>query len=195
MPTSPHDVTQLLQRWSNGDREALDKLIPLVYDELRQQAARYMRRERQDHTLQTTALIHEVYLRLVDQTHAGWQNRTQFFGITAQLMRRVLVDHARMHKASKRGGANIKLPLDEELAPASTEPDLNILAIDEALTKLETLDPLQARIVESRFFSGLDVEETARLLEISPRTVKREWSIAKAWIYREITRKRQSHDS
>jgi RNA polymerase sigma factor (TIGR02999 family) len=189
MPASPQDVTQLLQRWSNGDREALDKLIPLVYDELRHQAARYMRRERPDHTLQTTALIHEVYLRLVDQTHAEWQNRAQFFGITAQLMRRVLVDHARTIHAGKRGGSAIRLPLDEELLPASTEPDLDVLAIDEALTKLEAFDPLQARIVELRYFSGLNVEETATVLGISPRTVKREWSIAKAWLHREITRK------
>jgi RNA polymerase sigma factor (TIGR02999 family) len=189
MPTSAQDVTQLLQRWSNGDREALDKLIPLVYDELRHQAARYMRRERRDHTLQTTALIHEVYLRLVDQTHAEWQNRAQFFGITAQLMRRVLVDHARTIHAGKRGGSAIRLPLDEELLPASTEPDVDVLAIDEALTKLEAFDPLQARVVELRYFSGLNVEETATLLGISPRTVKREWSIAKAWLHREITRR------
>jgi RNA polymerase sigma factor (TIGR02999 family) len=189
MPASPQDVTQLLQRWSNGDREALDKLIPLVYDELRHQAARYMRRERPDHTLQATALIHEVYLRLVDQTHAEWQNRAQFFGITAQLMRRVLVDHARTIHAGKRGGSAIRLPLDEELLPASTEPDVDVLAIDEALTKLEAFDPLQARVVELRYFSGLNVEETATVLGISPRTVKREWSIAKAWLHREITRK------
>jgi RNA polymerase sigma factor (TIGR02999 family) len=148
-----------------------------------------MRRERRDHTLQTTALIHEVYLRLVDQTHAEWQNRAQFFGITAQLMRRVLVDHARTIHAGKRGGSAIRLPLDEELLPASTEPDVDVLAIDEALTKLEAFDPLQARVVELRYFSGLNVEETATLLGISPRTVKREWSIAKAWLHREITRR------
>lgn len=185
MPQSPQNVTQLLIGWGRGDKEALDKLLPLVYDELRRQAARYLRRERAGHTLQTTALIHEAYLRLVDQKNVHWQNRAHFFGIAAQLMRRILVDHARTKKRAKRGGSDIRVSLDEATAVAKAQ-DLDVVALDEALERLAKIDEQQSRIVELRFFSGLTVEETAEVLSISPATVKRDWSMAKAWLHREI---------
>ncbi len=186
MSPSSHSVTQLLQEWSSdGDRAALDRLLPIVHEELRRQAARYLRHERPGHTLLTTELVHEAYLRLIDQRDMRWQNRAHFFAISAQLMRRILVDHARKHHAAKRGGSMLTLPLADALnAPAEQVVDL--IAVDEALTKLAALDPQQSRIVELRFFSGLNVEETAEALGISPRTVKREWSVAKAWLHREI---------
>jgi RNA polymerase sigma factor (TIGR02999 family) len=186
MPQSPQNVTQLLVGWSNGDKEALDKLVPLVYDELRKQAARYLRRERVGHTLQTTALIHEAYIRLVDQKNVRWQNRAHFFGIAAQLMRRILVDHARSKGRAKRGGSNIRVSLSQaELKSAGQ--NLDIVAIDEALERLAKIDEQQSKIVELRFFSGLTVEETAAVLSISPATVKRDWSVARAWLHREIS--------
>jgi RNA polymerase sigma factor (TIGR02999 family) len=185
MPQSPENVTQLLIGWGRGDKEALDKLVPLVYDELRRQAARYLRHERVGHTLQTTALIHEAYMRLVDQKNVQWQNRAQFFGIAAQLMRRILVDHARSKKRAKRGGSDIRVSLTDATAVAAL-PDLDIVALDEALERLAEFDEQQSRIVELRFFSGLTVEETAEVLSISPATVKRDWSMAKAWLHREI---------
>jgi RNA polymerase sigma factor (TIGR02999 family) len=187
MPQTPQNVTELLIGWSKGDKEALDTLVPLVYDELRRQASRYLRRERVGHTLQTTALIHEAYLRLVDQKNVHWQNRAHFFGIAAQLMRRILVDHARTKKRAKRGGSNIRVSFDEANAMVQGQ-DLDIVALDEALHRLAEIDEQQNRIVELRFFSGLTVEETAEVLGISPATVKRDWSVAKAWLHREITR-------
>jgi RNA polymerase sigma factor (TIGR02999 family) len=182
-----HNVTQMLQDWADGDREALDKLIPVVYAELRRQAARYLRRERSDHTLQTTALIHETYLRLIDQQGVQWQNRAHFFGIAASLMRRILVDHARKDQARKRGGSAVKLPLDEA-AVATSGRDMNLVALDEALTKLATIDERKNRIVELKYFSGLSTEEVAEVLRVSPATVRHDWSLAKAWLRREIQR-------
>ena len=182
-----HSVTEMLQEWgSHGDREALDELIPIVYAELRRQAARQLRRERAGHTLQTTALVHETYLRLVGQREVRWQNRAHFFAIAAEMMRRILVDHARKTSAAKRGGSALKLQLDESLAAPDEQQQPDLVAIDEALVKLAALDPQQGRIVELRFFGGLNVEETAEVLGISPRTVKRDWRVAKAWLHREI---------
>lgn len=180
-------VTELLADWSKGDEEALTKLIPLVYDELHKLASRHLRRERSDHTLQTTALVHEAYLKLVAQKDANWQNRAQFFGVAAQLMRRILVDHARRHQASKRGGSFYKVTLDEELA-SSVESD-ELLVLDRALDQLAAFDPRQSRVVELRIFGGLTLEETAQAINTSPRTARREWSMAKAWLRREIKRR------
>lgn len=185
MTPSPHNITHLLKEWSAGDRRALDSLIPLVYEELRHQATRYLRRERPGHTLQTTALIHEAYLRLMDAGDVNWQSRAHFFAIAANLMRRVLVEHARRRDADKRGGSQVRVQLDEALAVAD-ETDVDLLAIDEALDRLAAIDPQQARVVELRFFSGLSVEETAAALGVSPKTVKRDWSVARAWLRREI---------
>lgn len=180
------NVTQLLIGWSKGDKAALDALLPLVYEELRNQAARYLRRERVGHTLQTTALIHEAYLKLVDQKNVHWQNRAHFFGIAAQLMRRILVDHARSKKRAKRGGSDIRVSFNEANMLGQAK-DLDIVALDEALERLAAIDEQQSKIVELRFFSGLTVEETAEVLSISPATVKRDWSMAKAWLHRELT--------
>lgn len=179
----PEDVTQLLLDWSKGDQSALDKLMPVVYDELRQLARRYMSRERPDHTLQVTALIHEAYLRLVNQKRARWQNRAQFFGIAAQLMRRILVDHARCRNFQKRGGQ--KLPLDEALA-LSANRSKDVLALDEALQRLASIDPRKSRVVELRYFGGLTLEEIADTLNISAPTVMRDWRLAKAWLRQEL---------
>jgi len=186
MTPSPSNVTQMLHDWSDGDREAFDKLVPIVYEELRRQAVRYLRRERPGHTLQTTALIHEAYIRLIDQTNVRWQNRAHFFGIAAQLMRRILVDHARSRQAAKRGGSDIKVPLEEAII-ASEGREVDLVALDEALERLAAIDPQQSRVVELKFFSGLSVEETAEVLGISPRTVKRDWNVAKGWLRREIS--------
>ncbi|HEX6732288.1 MAG TPA: sigma-70 family RNA polymerase sigma factor [Pyrinomonadaceae bacterium] len=181
------NVTELLVGWGNGDKAALDQILPIVYDELRKQAARYLRRERAGHTLQTTALIHEAYIRLVDQKNVRWQNRAHFFGISAQLMRRILVDHARAKGRAKRGGSDIRVSLDDANLTAKAA-NLDIIAVDEALERLAQIDEQQSKIVELRFFSGLTVEETAEVLKISPATVKRDWSMAKAWLHREISR-------
>lgn len=186
MTLTSHSVTQMLLDWSEGDREALDKLIPIVYSELRLRAARYLRRERPGHTLQTTALIHETYLRLVDQKDVRWQNRAHFFAIAAQLMRRILVDHARQRDAAKRGGADVTLTLDEAMAVFPGR-DVNLMALDETLTRLAEIDPRQSRVVELRYFSGLSIEETAEELGVSPATVKLDWSMAKAWLRREMS--------
>lgn len=183
-----HLVTQLLQEWNHGDPSALEKLIPLVYDELRRQAANYMRRERPGQSLQTTALVHEAFLKLINQRAVEWQNRNQFFAIAAHVMRRILIDHARQHQAEKRGGAELKLlPIDEAQAPVE-EPEIDLVALDQALERLASLDEQQSRVVELRFFSGLSVEETAEVLNVSTRTVKREWRSAKAWLLRELSR-------
>jgi RNA polymerase sigma factor (TIGR02999 family) len=187
MAQLPPDVSQLLLAWRNGDREALNQLMPLVYDELRRLAGGYLRRERVGHTLQTTALVHEAYLRLVDQTRADWQNRAQFFGVAAQLMRRILVDHARTQQAAKRGSGALKLSLNEVVGKAK-ERDAEVIALDDALAELQTLDPQQSRIVELRYFAGLSIAETAEVLGISPATVKREWHMAKAWLYNQLNR-------
>jgi RNA polymerase sigma factor (TIGR02999 family) len=172
--------------WGKGDQQSLESLIPLVYDELRRQARRYLRRERPDHTLQSSALVHEVYVRLIDQRQANWHNRSQFFGVAAQLMRRILVDHARSRGAVKRGAGVTKLAIAEEVAAIEMQ-NVDLIALDTSLTKLEQIDPQQCRIVELRFFSGLSIEDTADALSISPATVKRDWAMAKAWLYREIS--------
>jgi RNA polymerase sigma factor (TIGR02999 family) len=186
LPTQAQ-ITDLLIAWGDGDQAALERLFPLVYDELRRLAAFYLRRERSDHTLQPTALVNEIYLRLVDQRRVGWQNRAQFFGVAAQMMRRILVSHARSRHAAKRGGSDHRITLQDELA-VTDQLDVNLLALDEALSKLEAIDPEKSKLVELRFFSGLTVPETAEVMSISPRTVDRQWQTAKAWLYREIAR-------
>jgi len=178
-------VTELLIRWSNGDRTALDRLMPLIYDELRRLARHYMRRERPGHTLQTTALVHEAYLKLVDQTKVRWHNRAHFFGIAANLMRQILVQHARRRHAAKRGGARSSVSLEDAVG-LSEEPVVDLVALDQALIRLDALDPQKSRIVELRFFGGLTVDETAEVLGLSPRTVKRQWRVAKAWLYDQL---------
>jgi RNA polymerase sigma-70 factor, ECF subfamily len=182
------NITELLLAWNEGNREALDKLMPLVYDELHRQAARFLRRERSDHTLQTTALIHEAYLKLIDQREANWESRTHFFAIAANLMRRILVDYARSKKREKRGGDYLILPLEEAEAVAGKEKSIDLMAIDEALTKLEKIDQRQAKIVELRYFGDLTLEETAQALGVSRTTVADDWAMAKAWLHRELTR-------
>ncbi|HKA21296.1 MAG TPA: sigma-70 family RNA polymerase sigma factor [Blastocatellia bacterium] len=178
-------VTELLVDCTNGDHEALDKLIPVVYEELHRLASHYLRRERANHTLQTTALVHEAYLRLVDQKNSNWQNRAQFFGVAAQMMRRILVDYARSHRASKRGGSYHRISLSEG-AILSEDRDTDLTELDEVLERLATIDPQQSRVVELRIFGGLTVEETAEVMGISSRTVKREWSMARAWLHQQI---------
>jgi RNA polymerase sigma factor (TIGR02999 family) len=185
---SSADVTGLLVAWSQGNQEALEQLMPVVYDECRRIAARQLARERRDHTLDPTALVHELYLRLVDQHRATWESRTQFFGIAAQLMRRILVDYARTRRAEKRGGSALLVSLTAASDTPSDSQIADVLAIDDALERLATYDPDQVRIVDLRFFAGLSVEETAQVLGRSPRTVKREWRLAKAWLYRELGR-------
>lgn len=191
MVYQPKEVTQLLIRWSNGHGEALTELTPLVYHELRRLANHHLRRERPDHTLQPTALVHEAYLRLIDQTTVRWQNRAHFFGIAANLMRQILVNHALSRKAAKRGGTAVKLTLDEAVAVAK-QPSVDLVALDDALGQLAVLDAQQGRIVELRFFGGLTIEETAEVLRISPTTVKREWTMAKAWLHGSLTKGRES---
>jgi len=181
-------VTQLLVSWSDGNEAALNQLTPLVYDELRRLASRYLRNERPDHTLQSTDLVHEAYLRLVDQQNVRWQSRAHFFGIAAQMIRRILVDHARRRQAAKRGAGPVKLALDEAVV-ASEPRDFDLVALDEALENLAKLDPQQSRVVELRFFAGLSIEETAEVLKISSATVKRDWTTAKAWLFRDLSRK------
>ena len=184
--SSQPNITELLVGYGRGDKEALDQLMPVVYDELRRQAARYLRREQAGHTLQTTALIHEAYVRLVDQRNVQWQNRAHFFGIAAQLMRRILVDHARTKKRAKRGGSDIRVSLEEATVVVKGQ-DLDVVALDQALDRLAQIDEQQSRVVELRFFSGLTVEETAEVMGISAATVKRDWSMAKAWLHRELS--------
>jgi len=181
----PHDVTALLKRYSNGDQDALSQLIPQIYNELRRLASFYLQSERVDHTLQTTALVHEAYLRLVDQKQVEWSNRNHFFGVAAQMMRRILVDHARKHVSLKRGGSFSRISL-EQAAVFSRERPRELIAVDELLTRLASLDPQGSRIVELRFFAGLSLEETAEVTGLSTATVRREWSAVKAWLTREI---------
>jgi RNA polymerase sigma factor (TIGR02999 family) len=189
-PVSSNQVTELLTRWSNGEEAAREKLVPLVYDELRRVARRCLAGQPRDQTLQSTALVHEAYLRLVGRNEVHWQNRVHFFAVAARLMRGILVDHARMRSASKRGGGNLTLTLDDALAsPKQREVDL--VALDEALNALASLDPKQGELVELRFFAGLSIEDTSRVLGISPATVKREWATARAWLYGEMNREAQ----
>lgn len=185
----PQDISLVLKAWSGGDREAADKLMPLVYDELRKVAAQYLRKERPDHTLQPTALVNEAYLKLVDITYVDWQDRAHFFAVASQVMRHILVDYARAKATDKRGGDVQRLALDEAIS-FSKEQDIDLLALDDALKQLAAFDEQQSRIVEMRFFGGLSVEETAVVLGISPATVKREWALAKAWLYRKIAKQR-----
>jgi RNA polymerase sigma-70 factor, ECF subfamily len=182
---TPEGVTELLEKWRKGDRAALDELMPLVYDELRRLAVKYLRRERPGHTLQPTALVNEAYLLLADQRYARWQNRAQFIGVAAQLMRRILVDHARAHLAAKRGGQNFTVSLSEA-DRFGDKPDVDLLAIHEALERLSAIDPQQSRIVELKFFGGLTIEETEEVLGVSHSTVERDWKMARAWLRREL---------
>jgi len=185
---SSGDLTKLLSEVAKGDKVAASQLVPLVYSQMRRLAAAYMRRERENHTLQATALVHEAYLKLVDQ-RTDWQSRAHFFGVAAQVMRHILIDHARGHSRAKRGGAKEAVTLDEGLV-FSDEKSEELLALDEALQRLAKLDTRQAKVVEMRFFGGLTVEETAEALSISPITVKRDWSLARAWLYGELERQR-----
>ena len=178
----------MLREWSDGKQEAFDNLIPLVYDELHRQAARFLRKERQNHTLQTTALIHEAYLKLIDRRDVNWESRTHFFAVAAQAMRRILVDYAKAKHREKRGGDNIKLSLEETTLVAAKEQSLDLVALDEALNKLAKFDEQQARVVELRYFSGLSLEETAEALHISRATAARDWEAARAWLHRELTK-------
>ena len=182
---SSHEITQLLVAWSDGDQAALEQLTPLVYRELHRLAKGYLHQERPGHLLQTTALVNEAYLRLIDWKPAHWQNRAHFFGVAAQLMRRILVDFARARDQDKRGGAACQVSLDEAAA-VSVERVAEFIALDEALDQLAAIDPRRSRMVELRFFGGLSEEETAEVLKVSPRTVRREWSLARAWLHREL---------
>jgi RNA polymerase sigma factor (TIGR02999 family) len=183
--TDQGPVTTLLRAWSRGDEAAREQLVPMVYAELRRRAASYLRRERQGHTLEPTALVHEVYLRLIDQRQVAWQNRAHFFGIASQMMRRILVDHARAQKAQKRGGENLRVELDESSAGVVAR-DVDLEALDDALQELQRLDERQCRIVELRYFGGLSIEETAEVTRLSSATVKREWTLARAWLHRRL---------
>jgi RNA polymerase sigma factor (TIGR02999 family) len=174
--------------WNRGNRQALDELLPLVYQELRRVAACYLQRERPGHTLQATALVHEAYIRLIDQTRVRWQNRAHFLGVAAQMIRRILVDHARAKMSAKRGGQALTLALDESVEAGSTRV-ADLVSLDDALNDLARVDPQQARIVELRYFTGLSIEETAEALSTSPATVKRDWALARAWLFRELGRR------
>jgi RNA polymerase sigma factor (TIGR02999 family) len=194
MASDSDNVTKLLVDWGEGDQQALEELLPLIYKELRHLAHNFLYRERSGHTLQTTALVHEAYLKLIDQRDARWQNRAHFFAIAAQAMRRILIDSARKHAADKRGGPQEKISLDE--APdISAEPHLEFLALDEALTELAEIDPIQSKIIELRYFGGLTIEETSEVMKSSPATVKREWAMARAWLYERLSDDRQEHPS
>jgi RNA polymerase sigma factor (TIGR02999 family) len=185
---SSNEITQLLVAWSAGNKAALDKLLPLVYNELRHLAASYLRRERPDHTLQATELVHEAYFRLINREQMNGHNRAQFFGMAAQIMRNILVDHARGHLAEKRGGHHQKLSLDEALDTAQ-EKSVDLVALDDALKSLAALDAQQSRIIELRYFGGLTIEETATVLGLSPAAVFREWTFARVWLLRQLSKK------
>jgi len=186
MPSEQKNVTALLRAWGKGDEGARDQLLPLIYGELRRRAALHLRRERRGHSLQPTALVHEAYLRLVDQ-QVTWQNRAHFFGLASEMMRRILVDHARTRKRGKRDGAWTRVELDEAVA-IEEQRDVDLVSLDRALQELSELDPRHGRVVELRFFGGLTLEETAEVLGASPATVKRDWSLARAWLYRRLKR-------
>ena len=187
MESPSQQITQLLQSWNQGDQGAIEKLVPLVYGELHRLAQRYMSDERPGHTLQTTALVNEAYLRLVDSAHADWESRTHFFAVCAQVMRRVLVDWARSRQALKRGGDVCVLDLDEALA-TTKQPGTDLVALDDALNALAAVDPRKAQVVELRFFGGLNVKESADVLKVSQETVQRDWKLAKSWLRRELSR-------
>ncbi|MGB8987582.1 MAG: sigma-70 family RNA polymerase sigma factor [Candidatus Sulfotelmatobacter sp.] len=187
----PSQITQLLQRWRDGNREALDALLPLVYEELRRLAHRHLRNERAEHTLQSSALVHEAYLRLVGQDFPQWEGRTHFFAIAAQLMRQILVDYARRHRASKRGSGVCMLTLDD-VEPLPQRKDVDVVALNDALNSLAEIDPRQSHIVELRFFAGLSLEETSEAMGIGTATVQRDWTAARAWLHREISRRSSS---
>lgn len=187
----PDNISELLDAWSGGDREAWNRLVPIVYDELRVQAHRFLRRERAGHSLQTTALVHETYLKMVEQREVRWDNRRHFFWLAAEIMRRILVDYARGRNRQKRGGEVEFVPIDAGFQIAAEEAEVDLLALDEALTKLARFDAQQAKIVELKFFSGLNIEETADVLEISTATVKRDWAMAKAWLFHELSRSKE----
>ena len=187
MPLGPGGVSQLLQAWGRGDVQAGEDLLPVVYRELRRRAGAYLRGERRDHTLQPTALVHEAYIRLVGHERITWQNRAHFFGVAAQMMRRILVDHAREHRAAKRPGAGVKVTLDDRIG-AAQPPACEILLLDRALSELSLIDPRHAHIVELRYFGGLSENEVASLLSLSRATVTREWQAARAWLYRRMTK-------
>jgi RNA polymerase sigma factor (TIGR02999 family) len=193
MPDRPGDVSQLLRAWGQGSLQAREDLVPLVYRELRRRAGAYLRRERQEHTLQATALVHEAYLRLVGQERVAWQNRAHFFGIASQMMRRILVDHARKHQAAKRPGADVKVALDDDIGAVSP-PDCELLMLDGALTELALKEERQARIIELRYFGGLSEQEVAEVLGVSRATVTREWQIARVWLYKRMTDGTSAHD-
>ncbi len=186
MPLKRGEITEMLKACSGGNREAMDNLVPLVYEELHRQAHRYLNRERTNHSLQTTGLVHEAYIRLIEYRFVDWQNRAHFFGMAANMMRRILVNYAVSQNRLKRGSGDEHLPLEEALTVATTDRDINLLALDKALNELAELDERQAQIVELRYFSGLSIEETAEVLQISPATVKRDWSMAKAWLRSEL---------
>ncbi|MGA2581620.1 MAG: sigma-70 family RNA polymerase sigma factor [Bryobacteraceae bacterium] len=181
------DVTTLLLEWRGGNRAALDELMPLIYAEFRQLASRALSRERPNHTLQSTALAHELYLKLIDQKRAQWGDREHFFAMASQIIRRILVDYARRRHAQRRGGLDTRITLDEALAPQQ-DRDFNLVVLDNALEALSQIDSQQARIIELRFFGGLSIEATGRILGVSPSTVNREWNLARAWLYRELSR-------
>jgi RNA polymerase sigma factor (TIGR02999 family) len=181
-----HEVTQILHDWRDGDREAPERLMPLIYDEMRRLARTHLAREGGDHTLQPTALVNEAYLRLVDQTRVNWQNRSHFFGIATSMMRRVLIDHARAHATNKRGGGAIRLSIDDVQVPAEQRA-ASLIALDEALEKLAQMDERKSRVVEMRFFGGMSDEEIAEVLDVSVRTVLRDWKTARLWLYRELS--------
>jgi len=185
-PSKPHEITELLEQWSGGNQAALDRLYPLVYEELRRLARSYMRREPKGHTLQTTALINEAYVRLVDQHSVRWQNRSHFFAISAQIMRRILVDHARQHLQAKRGGGAKRISLDEVMIVAKERSE-EVLMLDEALANLARLDPRRSQVVELRYFAGLNNSEIASVLQISENTVMRDWNLARAWLYQQLS--------
>ena len=186
MPVNaPEGITDLLLKWSEGDAKALEQLMPLVYDELRRLAVRYLRRERLDHTLQPTALVNEAYLRLVDQQKVEWQSRAQFYGLAARLMRNILIDHARGRQAAKRGGQQFRVSFESD-NQAIINPEIEFLAVHEALERLASFDSQKAQIVELRFFGGLSIEETAEVLDIGHATVERDWKLARAWLKREL---------
>lgn len=185
--TSTQELTQMLIQLSEGKSQVIDDILPLVYQELRSLAGNYLRRERADHTLQPTALVHEAYIKLIDQTQVKWQNRAHFFGIAANIMRRILVDHARKHGAHKRGGDAEKMPLEEEILIVSEGKSAELLALDEALENLAKLDPQKSKIVELRYFGGLSIEETAEVIGVSVPTINRQWRMARAWLFNEIS--------
>jgi RNA polymerase sigma factor (TIGR02999 family) len=181
-----HEISRLLRKWGDGNYDAINELVPLVYDELHRQAHRFLRRERKSHTLQTTALIHEAYLNVIGQKCITLQNREHFFAVSANVMRRILVNHANARHRLKRGGSQENLELDESILIATKGKDLDLLALDDALMRLAKMDEQQAQIVELRYFGGLTIEETAKVLGISPATIKRDWKLTKAWLYREL---------